>query len=563
MTGRLSRVAVRCLRSQAPVRARPFAVRSSAAAEHRCFATASPQSSESSSDSASLVPPLDSRQDLKKFIVKAAHAGQYAKVFTMAKEMAAAGEKADTQVYNSILCAMSAGSDGRFSEEAVALMQEMEQSGCPLDRETWNWLLEITADAGDSVGQEKVLEAMSRYWVAPDSYWHMFRLRLNSHQYERAIELYDSLKARRGSITPAIIHLLLHEFISIREPSVVRKLMADMQTQEPGVRYPQHLVRRALSLFADTCDIEGLLVVWPAFKELNAELGNVKWFSEGLALRILLAAGRHGKPDFATEILRAVASNAPFSEPMFASLLEAYIGAGDAKNAFMVLPIMRQAGVTPTLKTAFPLVSYISKDIETVDRAFFTLQDLQKEHKTVDLVAVSAVIKACIRLNDLERAVSTLQDMSQFKLKPDSDTYDMLLAACAADSNKNLSLYIAKDMASNNVAPTAATFTHIIGTSLWAGSDYEEAFVYLEEMKAAGFKPSQEIYTELIRKCVIYNDGRATVALEEMQAFGYETDFVSKIISEGQRKSRRADEEERNTQSGRKGNILDALDLLQ
>ncbi|ODQ55689.1 hypothetical protein SAICODRAFT_150118 [Saitoella complicata NRRL Y-17804] len=161
MTGRLSRVAVRCLRSQAPVRARPFAVRSSAAAEHRCFATASPQSSESSSDSASLVPPLDSRQDLKKFIVKAAHAGQYAKVFTMAKEMAAAGEKADTQVYNSILCAMSAGSDGRFSEEAVALMQEMEQSGCPLDRETWNWLLEITADAGDSVGQEKVLEAMS------------------------------------------------------------------------------------------------------------------------------------------------------------------------------------------------------------------------------------------------------------------------------------------------------------------------------------------------------------------------------------------------------------------
>ncbi len=50
---------------------------------------------------------------------------------------------------------------------------------------------------------------------------------------------------------------------------------------------------------------------------------------------------------------------------------------------------------------------------------------------------------------------------------------------------------------------------------------YEDAFFYLEEMKAAGHVPPIRTYAKIIRRCIGANDPRYKMALEEMGEIGY------------------------------------------
>ena len=65
------------------------------------------------------------------------------------------------------------------------------------------------------------------------------------------------------------------------------------------------------------------------------------------------------------------------------------------------------------------------------------------------------------------------------------------------------------------------TFTSpVIGLAL-IGDDYENAFQHLEDMKAAGYTPSAEAYEAIIRRCIVGQDERYFMPVEEMEYHGY------------------------------------------
>ena len=52
-------------------------------------------------------------------------------------------------------------------------------------------------------------------------------------------------------------------------------------------------------------------------------------------------------------------------------------------------------------------------------------------------------------------------------------------------------------------------------------STYEDAFYYLEKMKADDIKPPHTVYQALLRKCITAEDKRWMAVREEMESLGY------------------------------------------
>lgn len=78
---------------------------------------------------------------------------------------------------------------------------------------------------------------------------------------------------------------------------------------------------------------------------------------------------------------------------------------------------------------------------------------------------------------------------------------------------------------------------------------YEDAFWYLEKMKAEGFKPRSQLYISLGKKLARHEDARYKLVAEEMETLGYTApDFAAIKDDIGDRPRR-----DRNAKGGRTG----------
>ena len=194
---------------------------------------------------------------------------------------------------------------------------------------------------------------------------------------------------------------------------------------------------------------------------------------------------------------------------------------------------MRESCLTPPQTSHLNLlIKEIGKSTQTLDRAFFILQDIvQKEGKSVDIVAFNCLLSACIHLNDASRAVSTYRDAPSLKVQPNLETFNILLHAAQLVGSIDLAMYILSDLKTARITPNADTYARVILTFLaQPGTAYDQAFLYLEEMKAAGHIPSPGIYSTFVKKCVYSNDDRAMSILEEMKRVGYNTKYLERYI---------------------------------
>lgn len=269
---------------------------------------------------------------------------------------------------------------------------------------------------------------------------------------------------------------------------------------------------------------DGVLYAWDkVVKSMSIPL------DEGCCLAVLHTAGRHGLTELALEAIRQLkAIGVAWKEHHFAPLVEAFCKAGDVREAFASLSLIRQHGVEPTSETAYPIFQAISQSDEKVDEAWAILEDLKKEGRTIDVVAYNVLIQGCVAIGDLQRALGTYKAAEDLAVKPDIETYNLLLAACIAAEHRELGDRLLTEMRTANIKPNDRTYERLIVLCLTQAT-YEDAFYYLEEMKSAKLKPSQAIYEAIIRKCVYVGDVRHRIAVEEMREAGY---LVSRGLQE-------------------------------
>jgi Pentatricopeptide repeat domain/PPR repeat len=264
-----------------------------------------------------------------------------------------------------------------------------------------------------------------------------------------------------------------------------------------------------------------------------------EFIPEGLCLHILSTAARHGHPALATSVFDALATlKIQYQSHHFLPLIEAYVRCGDIRQAFIVIDIMRQSCLTPPQTYMLsPLIKEIGKSTQSLDRAFFILQDIiQKEGKRIDIVAFNCLLAACIHLNDASRAISTYRDAETLKVQPNIETFNILLNAAQIVAHTDLAMYILSDLKAAQITPNANTYRHVIMTFLrHPGALYDQAFLYLEEMKASGYIPAAGIYSSFVKKCVYQNDDRALSLLEEMKNLGYTTKILERWVRNAMR----------------------------
>ncbi|WVQ65315.1 uncharacterized protein L199_003491 [Kwoniella botswanensis] len=301
-----------------------------------------------------------------------------------------------------------------------------------------------------------------------------------------------------------------------------------------GVRLDQSAWVDILIASADAHYLSGAETAWYRVKSSYTA-------DEGLILSLLNAAGRWGRPDFASTILESLPV-AP-QEQHLAPLLEAFCNAGEVPNAFQVLVSIRDAGLTPTMATVQPIVSVLS-NAEVIDQAFYGLEDMYKSGQPIDITALNALIDASARLGDLQRARATQTAATDLGLTPNVDTFNLVLSCCISAQHRPLGDAILNEMSAQSLSPNATTYENMINLCLTRPT-YEDAFYYLEKAKADGFKPSYAIYNSLIRKCITTNDSRWRLVVDEMKSVGYRLDNeLHEFINSGG-KPRRAEEKGR------------------
>jgi hypothetical protein len=259
---------------------------------------------------------------------------------------------------------------------------------------------------------------------------------------------------------------------------------------------------------------------------------------EGLGLQVLSCAAQHGDPSLAKKVIGALTkSGIQCGEEHYLPLVEACTRCGDIRAAFIILHIMREDSTPPQLSHLNFFVDAIAQSAQSVDRAFFVLQDIvQKEGLIADITAFNIIISACIQLNDSSRAISTYRDAPSLKVQPNLETFNLLLKAAALVGHVELAMFILSDLKAAQVTPDEETYARVILTCLHQPDNkYEEAFLYLEEMKASGWIPSSGIYASFVKKCVYHSDDRAVMLLEEMERVGYNTRNLKRSISEAGR----------------------------
>jgi pentatricopeptide repeat protein len=257
-------------------------------------------------------------------------------------------------------------------------------------------------------------------------------------------------------------------------------------------------------------------------------------FPAGLCLRVLSVAAKHAHPALAVSVFDELAKiSVTWDERHFLPLIDAYVRAGDIRQAFIVLNIMRERSATPpTIRSIQTLIQALTKDTKALDTAYFILEDIAKqEGQVVDLVAFNSLLQACVGLQDASRAVATYREFEKFGVTPDLETYNILLRAVKQVAHIDLMMAILQDMKAAGLSPNEETFTNVILTCVLSPPpQHETAFPYLEEMKAHGYVPSAGVYKAFIKKCIFANDDRAYALLDEMRNMGHETTLIERWI---------------------------------
>jgi pentatricopeptide repeat protein len=243
--------------------------------------------------------------------------------------------------------------------------------------------------------------------------------------------------------------------------------------------------------------------------------------TEGVCVAVLHTAARHGLPALANEaVQQLVKLQIPLEEHHLAPVLEAFASQGDLKAAFSTLATMRSIGVVPTLGTTASIQKRISKDVDSVDKAWTLIEEIHAEGSPVDIVAYNTVLRAARHLKDLQRCVGIYKAAKDMDVTPDVMTYNDLFSTCMTVKHRELGDKLLEEMKAAGIKPNEETYYTFIMLCL-TQSNYEDAFIYLEEMKGAGFKPARGVYEGIIRKCVRSKDTRYNLAVEEMIECGY------------------------------------------
>lgn len=418
------------------------------------------------------------------------------------------------------------------SVAAFALLDDLLLQRKQLTKKVLENLLRLAcwAQNGPRVWQIQNLCRERWYYLSIESFDAIAQFYVNTSSLEQVRDFMRQ-KLDQGHVFSsetfgALITALLKQTETAEALEVFQEI-EKLRKQGNMIRLDPRLYYDSLVCFATNADAEALQWMWSKMERTRL----LKDVDQGALTLILNFCARAGLPILATDVFKHMAERSIMPKPYhYTSLICSYCKAGDVKNAFNILEIMKKENIERTSTTASGILEFMAKDIETIDRAFATLQDLKAEGHDIEVSALNVVIEASVVRRDLSRAIATYQEHKVLGVEPDINTLNSLVAACVITMQKSLALKLIKTFREEHlVKANGTTFSSLIAVCCLQ-DDYEDAFRYLEEMKEDGHQPPAEVYSLIIRRCVSRDDARSKVAYDEMVGWGYEDIKIRNLL---------------------------------
>ncbi|KAI0312343.1 hypothetical protein OF83DRAFT_1146592 [Amylostereum chailletii] len=442
-----------------------------------------------------------------------AELGYTALVLSIMANMKKEGISPDLLTYNT---ALEPFAHHGMSDEALSLFDDMKALDIPPDTQTFNLLLKALRFE-DVHSSWQMVNMMKEFGVEPNAatYEVLVRRYKLSDNFEMGLKLLFEME--QLEIAPSL--RTVQDVIAL----AIRKGHARLAL-ELAENYEASSIRRlddvtwikCLTAATGTLYAEGVLRLWEKVVHSLKVIPD-----EGVCMEALHTAGRHGLPELAMDVLTTLRKmEVPLKEYHFAPIVEAFCQKGSLKEAFAILCTIREHGIIPNAETSHPIFLYIRKNEDALDEAWSALEALHEEGRQLDITAINVIVQASVSQGDLQRAIGTYQLCSELGLSPNVDTFNFLLSGAIGAQHRELGDRIVSDMKQANVCADGQTYERLVILCL-TGETYEDAFFFLEEMKANQFVPPLSIYEAIIRRCVVDRDSRYKVAVEELQEQGY------------------------------------------
>ncbi|KAF8161013.1 hypothetical protein B0H34DRAFT_795856 [Crassisporium funariophilum] len=459
-------------------------------------------------------------------MMAAANAGQSVSCLSSAAKMKAANITPDASTYNAIMSVTARDGNSLFS---WAVLDDMLLVGVKPDTTTFTHLVHAQRRR-PSAYLWKAWDKMNELGIKPNAqiYTSVINCFVNDGNLEMALQYLFAMTSH--NIVPELA--AVQAVIILAAERRYSRLAIDLATYFEEVshrRLEDSAWLACLASAAQNLHMEGVTACWPVAVH---QLGIIP--NEGICMSVLNNAARHGLPDLATDVLGVLkVAGITWQEYHFAALIEAFCRNNQLKEALVTLHIMRTNKIIPVPGSSTPIVDLIKADVTTLDSAWALIDEIHKADAGVDIDALKVMVKASVSLGDLQRAVGIYKCFSDYNLQPDLATFNLLLDGCIAAQHRQLGDLLLGDMKDLKVKPNHETYEKIILLCL-TQEIYEDAFFYLEEMKAATYVPPQSVYEALVQRCRSAGDSRADIALSEMQECGYNVLGTADIPPRGQ-----------------------------
>ncbi|KAI8058706.1 uncharacterized protein B0P05DRAFT_559523 [Gilbertella persicaria] len=417
--------------------------------------------------------------------------------------------------YSAILTAYSRARDRK---SVLNTLNEMKENGMTPLLDSYNITLEAFANAGDIKTLESLKQEIKEKGLelTATSYQHLLKGLCNARKLNHALNVLEEMKT--AGIQPSLkcYSIIITACLQLSKAKVAFDMLK--QAEEAGfpVESEPRIYMDVMRVGADEDEIDVIKYCW------DKAIGTYSLRpDEGTLLNVLRVAGKVGDTKLATDIIRQLSTSGyPYKEHYFTPLMEAFIAKNDLKSAFNVLDIMRLSGIPPTMRATLPIRSKLDKDVEAIDKAYYLLEEMKKENKTIDISAFNTVIAACADAKDLNRTIATYREASNLGVVPNIDTYNCVLDACIHTRMKGMGHIVIEEMKKAEITPNLDTYSKMMALAC-TQKNYEDAFVYLEEMKSYDIVPPETCYRNLAQKLAYEKDPRFHMVLEEMETFGY------------------------------------------
>ncbi|KAI8967252.1 hypothetical protein BDF20DRAFT_840339 [Mycotypha africana] len=476
--------------------------------------------------------------------------------------------KFDQTTYNCLLTALK---QDQNVKEILQTLEEMEEQGVPPSIESYHIALETVGNAKCIALMFDLKDAMIKQGIQPTS--HTYHIMIKSLCYadslEEALDVFHSLgqpstttdtTAATIEPSPLTYTLLIQACLRVHHVGTAYSLLQQAESKNV-IQDAMAQSRIYMNVLRAGADADRLDMVNHCWKKAIHEQKSRP--DEGVLLNTSRVAAKYGQPTLVTDIIRTLGAHGyPYKEHYFTPLMEAFLNSTknsswlstnksnssnsnsssssshedqqevdadekdlpfvkNLKNAFQVLDIMRISGITPTMRTAQPILTYLRGNVKKVDAAYFVLEEMRKkENRNIDVTAFNVVVAACAQLGDMERTIATYREASHLGVTIDVDTCNAVLDACISTAMKGMGTILIEDMKKEGIQPNMETYTKMIELAL-TQRNYEDAFVYLEEMKGYDIVPPQRCYMKLAQKLARERDPRFHMVIEELDTYGY------------------------------------------